>query len=229
MSDDSGTTTGDGQQAGQQGDTGTGQAPAGTAPKPTPPAGQQPAEGDLASLPQWAQDTIKAARGEAGKARTTAKQAAADQARQELAQTIGKALGIVQDDEPADPEKLTQQLAAEQAKARQTAVELAVYRTARDAGADPDALLDSRQFAAAVADVDPSDTAAITAAIAAAVEVNPRLSAQQQPAGPARGGAEFSGPPSEGVTPAQFAAMDYAKRAELYQSDPDTYRRLAGS
>lgn len=228
MSDDTGTS---GQQSAPASEGG--QDPT-TAPISAPPAAQPPSERQQQSEDTAAQIArleaeLANARKEAGKSRVTAKQRAADEARAELAQQIGKALGIVDDDTPPDPDQLAQQLAAEQARARQTAVELAVYRTAREAGGDPDALLDSRQFAAAVADLDPADTDAITAAITAAVEANPRLAAQRQPAGPARGGAEFSGPPSEGVTPAQFAAMDYAARAELYQSDPDTYRRLAGS
>lgn len=227
---------------GQQGDpqagqgAASGQDPAGGAPTPTPPAngqqngnsgdgdgGQDPA-GTIARLERELAD----ARKDAGKARTTAKQRAADEAKAELAQQIGRALGIVEDGTPPDPDALARQLADEQNKARQTAVELAVYRTAQAAGADPDALLDSRQFAAAVADLDPSDNDAIKAAVQQAVEANPRLAAQQAPAGPPRGGAEFGGPPSDGITPQQFAAMGYGERAELYQSDPDTYRRLAG-
>ncbi|MFD9069495.1 hypothetical protein [Streptomyces lasiicapitis] len=148
---------------------------------------------------------------------------------QQFTQDIGKALGLIKDDEQATPEQLTQQLTTAQDRARATAVELAVYRTAPSAGANPEALLDSRAFATTVAALDPADTDAVTAAIKAAVTANPRLAAEVQQTGAPRGGAEFSGPPSQGVTPAQFAAMDYAQRAELFQSDPDTYRRLAGT
>ncbi|MFE7782043.1 hypothetical protein [Streptomyces nigrescens] len=234
MSDDNGNQGGQ-----QQGDPGTeqgGQAPAGTGPKPTaPPQAQQQAAGtgdggqDPAATITRLEQELAAARAEAGKSRVTAKQRAADDARQELAQQIGKALGIVKDDAPADPAQLTKQLEAEQAKARTTAVELAVYRTARDAGGDPDALLDSRSFAAAIADLDPTDTAAVKAAVEQAVAGNPKLAAQTAPAGPARSGAEFSGPPAQSVSPQQFAAMNYSQRAELMQTDPDSYRRLAGT
>ncbi|MFF7234407.1 hypothetical protein [Streptomyces sioyaensis] len=232
MSDDNGN------QGGQQGAPGAGQGgqdPAGTAAKPTAPPNGQPAAGtadggqDPAATIARLEQELAAARAEAGKSRVTAKQKAADDARQELAQQIGKALGIVKDDAPADPAQLTQQLEAEQSKARTTAVELAVYRTARDAGGDPDALLDSRSFAAAIADLDPTDTAAVKAAVEQAVAGNPKLAAVQQPAGPARSGAEFSGPPAQGVSPQQFAAMNYSQRAELMQTDPDSYRRLAGT
>ena len=238
---DNGNGTGTGQ---QQGDPGTaqqgGQGPTDTAPKPTAtaPNGQQ--QGDQGTGGQDPAATIARleaelaeARKEAGKTRTTAKQRAAEEAKRELAQQIGRALGIVDDDTPPDPDQLAAQLAAEQAKARQTAVELAVYRTAPAAGADPDALLDSRTFAEAVADLDPSDTEAIKQAITAAVQANPRLAAQQpqqQGSGPTRTGAEFgTGGGAAEVTPAQFAAMNYAQRVALMQSDPDTYRRLAGS
>ncbi|MET8399581.1 hypothetical protein [Streptomyces sp900116325] len=222
---------------GQQGETTaqpTGQDPTATAPPATPaapaaPATGAPADTDTAATIARLESDLAAARKDAGKSRVTAKQQAADDARAELAQQIGKALGIVKDDQPADPAQLTQQLAAEQAKARQTAVELAVYRTAAAAGADADALLDSRQFADAVAQLDPTDTTAITAAITAAIQTNPRLAAAQAPTGPSRGGAEFGGPPAQGVTADQFAAMDYTARTALYESDPDTYRRLAGA
>ncbi|MEU3712912.1 hypothetical protein [Streptomyces catenulae] len=227
------STNTDGQSApadeGGQGPADTGQqAPTTPAAPPAPPSGTGQDEAPSATIARLEQQ-LAAARRDAGKSRVTAKQTAADEARAELAQQIGRALGLVQDDAPPDPAALTQQLATEQQHARQTAVELAVFRTARDAGGDPDALLDSRAFAAALADVDPTDTAAVRAAVEAAVAANPKLAAQRAP-GPSRAGAEFSGPPSEGVTAQQFAAMDYARRAELYQSDPDTYRRLsAGS
>ncbi|MFZ3569273.1 hypothetical protein ACNYS0_20185 [Streptomyces sp. BH034] len=238
MSDDNGTgTNGTGQQGDPQagqGAPGTGQDPAGTAPKPTaPPNGQQQGADDGGQDPA---DTIARlereladARKEAGKTRTTAKQRAADEARQDLTQQLLGILDPSKAGQQATPEELTQQLEAEQAKARTTAVELAVYRTARDAGGDPDALLDSRSFAAAIADLDPSDTAAVRAAVEQAVADNPKLAAEQQPAGPARSGSEFTGPPNAGVTPQQFAAMNYRQRAELMQTDPDTYRRLAGT
>ncbi|MEU8721506.1 hypothetical protein [Streptomyces antimycoticus] len=250
MSDDNGTPTG------QQGDQGTGQGgqgpgqqggqdPAGTAPKPTtPPNGQPPQQQgtgagngneDPAAQIARLETELAAARQEAGKSRTTAKQRAADDARAELTAQLLGILDPSKAGQQATPEELTQQLTTAQAQARATAVELAVYRTATAAGADPDALLDSRQFAESVASLDPADTTAITAAITAAVQANPRLAAQQAaqqqtPSGPARSGAEFgNGGGAAEVTPAQFAAMNYAQRVALMQSDPDTYRRLAGS
>ncbi|EPH40342.1 hypothetical protein ABT390_13540 [Streptomyces aurantiacus] len=201
-----------------------------SAPDPaTPPAPAEQGHNDSAATIARLESELAAARAEAGKSRVTAKQKAADDAVQQLTQDIGKALGLIKDDEQATPEQLTQQLTTAQEQARATAVELAVHRTAPSAGANPDALLDSRAFATAAATLDPADTDAVTAAIKAAVTANPRLAAEAQHTGAPRGGAEFTGPPSGGVTPAQFAAMDYAARAALFQSDPDTYRRLAGT
>ncbi|MCR8576165.1 hypothetical protein [Streptomyces sp. Isolate_219] len=194
MSDDNGNT---GQQQGAPAGEG-GQDPT-TAPKPTPPAapptgeGQQQGEDSVAQIARL-ESELAAARAEAGKSRVTAKQRAADDARTQLAQDIGRALGIVPEGQEADPAQLTQQLTAAQAQARQTAVELAVYRHAAAAGGDADALLDSRTFAASLDGLDPNDTTAIQAAVEAAVTANPKLAAA--PAGPARGGAEFTSPPA---------------------------------
>ena len=105
----------------------------------------EPAKVEVWQDPDKARAEIERLRRENGSARTTAKQQAADEARAELAQTIGKALGIVKDDKtPVDPAEITKQLADAQAAQRVTAVELAVYRTATDHGGDPNALLDSR-------------------------------------------------------------------------------------
>ena len=124
----------------------------------------------MAELPGWARNEINQLRSS-----KESRQNTADQARNELAQTIGKALGFVQDDEPADPVKLTEQLTAAGADARQAKIELAVFRAAQATDADPSALLDSRAFLVKLAGVDPSDTAAITAAVTEAVTANPRL------------------------------------------------------
>ncbi|MGW9041244.1 hypothetical protein ACWGQL_01560 [Streptomyces lydicus] len=182
-----------------QGDpaTPTGPTPPGTAPtSPTAstPAPAAPQGEDAAATIARLESELSAARSEAGKQRVTAKQKAADDAVQQLTQNIGKALGLINDDEQATPEQLTQQLTAAQTQARQTAVELAVYRHAVTAGGDADALLDSRTFAASLDGLDPTDTAAVQAAIEAAVTANPKLAAAAT--GPARGGAEFTSPPA---------------------------------
>ena len=154
------------------------------APAPQTPAAAAPAEPNKAAEPPeksnpWddpaaAKAEIEKLRKENGAARTSAKAAAAEDARNEIAQTIGKALGLVVDDEPVDPAALTEQATRAAADAKQAKLELAVFRNAPE-GADAVALLDSRTFLEKVKDIDPGDTAALAAAITEAVTQNPRL------------------------------------------------------
>lgn len=115
---------------------------------------------------------VKAARAEAGKQRINAKATAAEEAKAELAQTIGKALGLVQD-EPVDPAKLAEQVATSTAEAATAKRELAVFHAAAAVNADAAALLDSRAFMTKVAALDPTDPTALAAAITEAVTANP--------------------------------------------------------
>ncbi|MFJ7902380.1 hypothetical protein ACIQ6V_18120 [Streptomyces sp. NPDC096198] len=95
-------------------------------------------------------------------------------------------------------------LLAENASALRSArVELAVARVAADQGARGDRLLNSRNFLASVADLDPADSgfdAALTTAITTAVDADPDLY-RAAPAVPARGGGEFNGAPTGGRRP----------------------------
>lgn len=181
---------GEGQATAQQqvGATGDGQQPAQTpATPPVVPPGAQTAVQQASAaqqatqvgeqhavddLPDWAQKIVRDARAEAASSRTNAKQQAADQARAELAQQIGKALGLVQD-EQVDPAKLTEQLTASQAAQTEAARELAVFKAAAGAGADPARLLDSRSFLQSIADTDPTDAAKIAELVKIAVDTNP--------------------------------------------------------
>jgi len=149
------------------------QAPAAAAPA-TPETPKTDPKPNVWDDPAAAKAEIEKLRKENGAARTNAKATAAEEARKELAQTIGKALGLVAGDEPPDPAVLTEQATKAAADARQAQLELAVFRNAPET-ADAAALLDSRTFLAKVADLDPTDTAALTAAITEAVEQNPRL------------------------------------------------------
>ncbi|GAA2037385.1 hypothetical protein GCM10009740_31490 [Terrabacter terrae] len=82
--------------------------------------------------------------------------------------------------EKADPVQLAEQLTTAQQAQRQTAVELAVYKTASKHSGDPDALLDSRAFLAKVADLDPAADdfpSKVDEAIKSAVTDNPKLKA----------------------------------------------------
>lgn len=173
--------------AGASGNAGAAPSPADVAAQATAKATADAAaatsagwDGKVESLDPAVQKMITDLRAEAGAARTNAKATAAQEARDALAQDIGKALGLVKDgDDAPDAATLTAQLAETGDAHRVTKVELAVFKAASTAGADPQALLDSRSFLDAVKDVDPADTAAITAAITKATTDNPRLKAAQ--------------------------------------------------
>ncbi|MEU6635715.1 hypothetical protein [Streptomyces rochei] len=112
----------------------------------------------------------------------------------DLLAKLAQRAGIELDDGKADPEKLAQQLSVSQDKARQSAVELTVYRAAGKHSADADALLDSRGFLKQVDGLDPDSddfAAKVGDAIKAAVESNPKL--KTAPAPPARSGTEMTG------------------------------------
>jgi hypothetical protein len=157
-------------------------------------------DGKVDSLPADVAKVIRDAREEAGKARTTAKQNAATEARNELLATISKAIGLGEDDKPPTPEELMQQLTqshSERTTAQEDAaaarIELHVYKTAHRLGANADALLDSRQFCDEIDNLDPSDPKAFNAAVEKAINEalgrDPRLRAQ----GAGQSGGDLSG------------------------------------
>lgn len=176
---DNGGGTGDAGGAGDGTDSSTGS-------KPT-------IKGDLD--PERASRAIAAARDAEKQAKAAAKAA------NERLEAVLKAAGLTPDGK-TDPAEQLKAAAVERdkavAKARQTALELAVYRTAGKAGADADALLDSRGFLSAVDDLDPDDkdfADKVTTAIKDAIKTNPKLAAPtaQGSQGPARQGADHSG------------------------------------
>ena len=177
--------------------TPTDPAPAAVATPPEPvkpnPAATQAAEPPEADDGDDTPNVIKALREDfkAERARRQAAEQKAADARTELTNDIAKALGIVKD-EPLDPAKLTESLTTAQTEAKQARVALAVYQNAGSVG-DPVALLDSTTFLKKVAGIDPDDTAAIQAAIAAAVTANPRLGAATDPKAPAPNPAQGAG------------------------------------
>jgi hypothetical protein len=131
---------------------------------------------------------------------------------------IAKALGLKSD---ADPVELQKQLDTRASEARQARLELAVYRAAKTAGADADALLDSRAFLAAMADVDLAAADAdskIDAAVKAAVKANGKLAAA--PAAPGKSGAEITGGTGTGekITEEQLAKMTPQQITEALQA-----------
>lgn len=140
-------------------------------------------------------------RGEAARNRTTAKQTAADEARQELAAKLGKALGIVPDGQPADPEQLTAQLSEYQTEVWSQGVENLVLRNASTYGVNPAAVLDSVSFWESIGDLqeasprDADFAAKVEAAVKGLAERNPAFKAA--PAAPPRSGADMSGGPGQ--------------------------------
>ncbi|MEU5863509.1 hypothetical protein ABZ815_20230 [Nonomuraea sp. NPDC047529] len=195
----------------------------------------------VADLPTWAQKLIKDTRAEAAEFRTqladlrkqsetkpdgpTAEQLV-ETARQEVAQQIAKALGLAPEEEkPLDPAEVIEQLTGEKAALtqqnsdaanllRRTQIELAVVRQSLKAGADAEALLDSRSFLANVRDLDPSDKAfaeTVTATIQKAVEENPKFAAAQAAAHTKSGG-EFGGGPGGRTGEDQLTVDDFRKR-----------------
>jgi hypothetical protein len=140
-------------------------------------------DGKVDSLPPQLAKIVKDARAGEAKARTGAKETAAAEARtaaeQEMAQKIGKILGLVQDEEQANPADLMAQLEQHQNAAWRAGVELGVTRVASRLGADVDSLLDSRAFIDTLDDLVDSDPnsaefkAALEQRITEAVEKSP--------------------------------------------------------
>lgn len=172
---------------------------------PTPPAAPPgaPPEGDVKSLPDWAQKMISDARAEAGKERTTAKANAANEAREQLLKEFGEKLGILTPEAKPDPAALTAAIGEKDTTIatlttsnRELSVQLALYDHADKHGANPTALRDSVSFMKSLAGLDP--TAAdfgtkLDDAIKTAVEANQQL--RMVPGAPRRGGGEFNGAP----------------------------------
>jgi hypothetical protein len=144
------------------------------APAPVEPAPVEPAPAPAVwDDPAAARAEIEKLRRQNGDERILAKKTAADEARQEILQK----LGLVKGDEKPDPAALAQQITAAQQAQADTARQLAIYKAATAAGADPAKLLDSNSFMTSVQGLDPTDGAAVAAAITAAVTANTSLKA----------------------------------------------------
>ncbi|MGW4822527.1 hypothetical protein ACWEP4_26925 [Streptomyces sp. NPDC004227] len=216
--------------------------PAPTAPAPTPPeptatpATPEPAE-PTATEPKAKAPTFT---GEFDPAKfeklveNIRGDVAAEKAKREAAETkaaddqaafmkrVATAFGIETDEtKPPTLEELAAQLEesrgetkASRDETRQTRVELAVYKSAARHGADPDALLDSRAFAQAVAKLDPAGTdfnTQVENAITEAVAANQKLKAKQPE-------------PKEPATPAAGAPMDGAPGGKRQLGKADVAR-----
>lgn len=170
-------------------------APTGDAPQgapAAPPLSVEDLQKELAKVRQEAAGHRVAAR------------SAAEQAQRELTDKLAVALGL-KPDAAADPEALTKSLTEAQSSAAKAARELAIFKAASTAGADPNRLLDSNSFMTSVQGLDPSDGAGITSAIQAAIAANPILKAVQAAAA---SGTELGGSQEAGlITDEQLARM----------------------
>lgn len=167
-------------------------------------------DGKVEDLPDWAQKIITDVRKEAGDARAAGK-TAAETAQAELTKSIGKALGLIKDDEPGDPVKLTEQLTASQSAAKDALVQLNVYKAAGAHQADPNALLDSNSFLAKVRELDHTAKdfeAKLGEAIKKAVTENPKLKGGLAPTASGIPGTGGPGPAAD-----IDAAIDTATKA----------------
>lgn len=154
------------------------------------PEEDKPSEGASDTI-QRLEAEISKLRAENSKARVNAKTQAAEDARKNLIQELGKTLGLVKDgDRAPTPEQLTKDLTEEREKGSTAQLQLTIFRAAPKHGADGDALLDSASFLSAVKGLDPTDSEKIGQAIKAAVDANPRYRVAQAAA---RTSAEFNG------------------------------------
>ncbi|SDD86552.1 hypothetical protein [Actinokineospora iranica] len=187
--------------------TGAETAPTDPAP-PTEAAPTEPAAGSTTAAPSPAPEV------EALRAEIADWQSKAEGAQQSIVDRIAAALGIAEAGETPTVEQVTEQLGAAQRDARERAVDLAVYRAAPTAGADPDALLDSTGFRRRVADLDPSAEKfgdQVAAAIAETVKAHPRLAAA--PAAAPRSGSQITGgSPTGSDDLGSLSVEDYIKR-----------------
>ncbi|WP_336214395.1 hypothetical protein [Nonomuraea sp. LPB2021202275-12-8] len=220
------------------GETGTGSETA----KPDPRT--------IDDLPGWAQKELRRARTDAVNYRTklaeaqqTADAATKAQgppaeelmasAQQELATKIGKALGLVAEEEkPPDPQEIINRLTSERDTTaqerdaekdlhRRAMVELAVHKASGKLGADAEALLDSRSFLRAINDFDPTTEGFQTSldeAITSAIEANPKFKAMSAAGPPARSGGDFTGGSGGRSSDPELMSIDDFRKARKKKS-----------
>ena len=162
----------------------------------------------LPTDPEQLQNMVRALRKENAKDRTAAKQKAADDAQASLVQQIGKAIGLIKDDDDTPTQDdLIQQLTTEQEAKRTAQTTLAIYRAAQGI-ADPDMLTDSTRFHKTLADVDITDQNAVTAAVNAFIKDHPQYAGTRAPQ--AGGANTLDHPAGSGETTPQSTSLNQA-------------------
>jgi hypothetical protein len=151
------------------------------------------------------------ARQNEARAKANADAAKANDQQRELLAKVAAQLGL--SEAAPDPAAITAKLEAAERASKSAATELAVLRAAARLGADGDALLDSRQFAATLVGIDASDTEGVATAIKAALAANP---------GKYSHAATTPAPPATGAAPAQPAQ---ASTAGDFNSGPGGVRQ----
>lgn len=140
---------------------------------------------------------VRKARNEAKGLRDRLKDSDPEKIKQSVVAELAKVLGVT--DEAPDPAKLASDLENERKTAAGVMRENAVLRHAAAAGGNANALLDSVTFQRAIAEVDPTDSEAVSEAIKAAVAANPALAADKArrvPAPNPAAGSSANGAPS---------------------------------
>ncbi len=142
-------------------------------PAKTPPWGDKPEDFDADKAWELIQN-LRTEKGDPAKVASLESQITEMQAaQQKQMDALAQALGLKPADTPPDPTALAAQIETEKAAAADAQRQLAVFQNAGDA--DPVRLLDKASFLRSIADIDPTDTAKIAAAVAAAVEADPLL------------------------------------------------------
>jgi hypothetical protein len=193
----------------------TQQPPAGSVVPPTPKADQPPATGgEEWADPAKAKAEIERLRRENGTQRVTAKQQAANEARQEFAKEVAQALGLAPKDDES-PEQLRARIADRETAVREKDTQLAVFTLAASVtpAADAVKLLSWKPFLDSIAGIDPSNQQAVKDAMKAATDAHPFLRAAPVAGASA---AQHAGGSSGAVTPSSTAAPGQARMMAAY-------------
>jgi len=198
-------------------------------PPPNQPAGESKTDAGAQTLTLTQERLDQIIGDRLGKAQKTWQQQQAEQQKK-----LAAALGITDPDEPVDPAKALEETSARATAAEQRADRAEAKALALAAGVNPkriDTFIRLVDHVAALKDVDRADEAAVTTALAAAVnaelEAAPEFKAGAGPVVPSSSGGDRTGAAPATVTLEAFRAMDVGERTKLYQSNPGLYKQLA--